>query len=57
MPRNQSEIPLRLLETNLDHEFSKSKESVYSVQSMLESLDERGRKCHFKVSQWDIVHQ
>lgn len=42
MTRNQSDVPLRLLETNLDHEFSKSKESVYSIQSMLESLDERG---------------
>lgn len=50
MPRNQNDVPLRLLETNLDHEFSKSKESVYSIQSLLESQDERGTGYYFKIS-------
>lgn len=38
-PRNA--IQLQLLETNLDNALSQSQESIYSVQTYLESVDER----------------
>ncbi|KAJ8944375.1 hypothetical protein NQ318_017694 [Aromia moschata] len=44
MPDNRYRMPLRLLETNLDNELSKSKESIYSAQSILESLGD-DRSC------------
>ncbi|ENN73703.1 neuronal membrane glycoprotein M6-a isoform X1 [Dendroctonus ponderosae] len=37
----QEQIPLKYLETNLDSQFSQSRESLQSVQSYLESVDER----------------
>ncbi|KAJ8970533.1 hypothetical protein NQ314_001173 [Rhamnusium bicolor] len=40
---NKYKIPLRPLETNLDNDLSRSKESIYSAQTFLESLnDDRG---------------
>lgn len=38
-PRNA--IQLQPLETNLDNAFSRSQESIYSVQTYLESIDEK----------------
>ncbi|VEN54370.1 unnamed protein product [Callosobruchus maculatus] len=44
--------PVGLLETNLDHEISRSRESVFSAQTMLESIeDEKGccEKCMTRI--------
>nr|CAI5848332.1 unnamed protein product [Callosobruchus analis] len=44
--------PVGLLETNLDHELSRSRESVYSAQTILESIeDEKGccEKCMTRI--------
>lgn len=38
---NQGPIQLQPLETNLDHEVSKSQESIYSVESYLYSIEDR----------------